>query len=31
MKAAYLLIWPLLSSEGTIFFRGITNMVCALR
>jgi hypothetical protein len=24
------LIWPHLSSEGTVFFRGITNMVCAL-
>src|SRR5713226_9312325 len=25
-----LLIWPLLSSGGTVFFRGITNIVCAL-
>jgi hypothetical protein len=24
------LVWPLLSSVGTVFFRGITNMVCAL-
>jgi DNA-binding transcriptional LysR family regulator len=24
------LIWPHLSSVGTVFFRGITNMVCAL-
>src|SRR5713101_7128301 len=24
------LIWPLLSSGGTVFFRGITNIVCAL-
>src|SRR5271163_2599516 len=27
---AEILIWPLLSSEGTVFFREITNMVCAL-